>query len=117
IAAGALRAQSEDVVFVQIEAQPTLAQAQTAARNYAAKLDDVNGFDIGGGWYAVALGPYRRIDAEQVLRAFRAEGSIPRDSFVALPGTYRQQFWPIGGAALAPAVTSQPVVPAATPEP
>ena len=93
-------AQAEDVVWVQIEAQPTLAQAQASARTYAATLEDVNGFAIGGGWYAVVLGPYRREDAEQVLRVYRTEGSIPRDSFIAFTTSFRQQFWPVGASTL-----------------
>lgn len=95
----------EAQVWVQIEAQPNLTEAQSRIRDYSASLEDLNGFTMDGGWYALALGPYSRDDAEQVLRVLRREGKIPRDSYIALPRTYGQQFWPIG------AVTSSAVVP------
>ena len=110
----ALHAQQEGV-WVQVEAQPNLAEATARARVYAADLPDVNGFSVGGGWYAIALGPYARTDAEQVLRVYRAEGVIPRDSYIALSSTFRQQFWPIGANVLDRGVVEAPAV--ATPAP
>jgi peptidoglycan hydrolase-like protein with peptidoglycan-binding domain len=106
MAALAVQAQ-EDVVWVQIEAQPSLNEAQIATRRYAATLADVNGFSLGRGWYAIALGPYRRDEAERVLQVYRAEGVIARDSYIAESRDYQQQFWPIGANLLA-----QPTVPA-----
>lgn len=106
MAAPAVQAQ-EDVVWVQIEAQPSLNEAQIATRRYAATLADVNGFSLGRGWYAIALGPYRRDEAERVLQVYRAEGVIARDSYIAESRDYQQQFWPIGANLLA-----QPTVPA-----
>lgn len=109
-------AQDNAVVWVQVEARPSLAQAQDRARVYAAELPDVNGFAMGSGWYAIALGPYARSDADQVLRVYKSEGSIPTDSFVAYSSSFRQQFWPVGEnvlnrGALEPAATT------AVPEP
>jgi peptidoglycan hydrolase-like protein with peptidoglycan-binding domain len=103
-------AQDNDVVWVQIEAQPSLAEAQDRARAYAARLPDVNGFAMGSGWYAIALGPYVREDANQVLRVYRAEGTIPRDSFIAFSSSFRQQFWPVGENLLNRGVLAPPVV-------
>ena len=110
---------AEDVVWVQIEAHPTLATAQDRVRDFAAELDDVTGFSLGNGWYAIALGPYRPEDARQVLRVYRAEGVIPRDSYIAESSAYAQQFWPIGAnvlnrGAVPPQVTQTPT---ADPEP
>ncbi|MEL6887595.1 MAG: serine protease [Pseudomonadota bacterium] len=121
VLAGAALAQQEGV-WVQVEAQPNLTDATTRARAFAADLPDVNGFALGGGWYGIALGPYARTDAEQVLRVYRAEGVIPRDSFIALPGSFRRQFWPIGANVLNRGVidvpdTVAPAVPAAPAEP
>lgn len=99
VAPGA-RAQQGEPVWVQIEAQPSLAEARTRIRDYASQLEDVNGFSLGGGWYAVALGPYVRDDAESILRSLRLQGMIPRDSYIARSSDYRQQFWPIGANAL-----------------
>ena len=112
----------DDVVWVQIEAQPTLAEAEARARAYAADLPDVNGFSLGGGWYGIVLGPYARNDAEQVLSVYRAEGSIPRDSFIAFTRNFGRQFWPVGASALnqpatpAPQVDTQTIAPAPEPE-
>ena len=100
LAAPGARAQENDPVWVQIEAQPSLAEARARIRDYAARLEDVNGFSLGGGWYAVALGPYARDDADSILRSLRLQGLIPRDAYIARSSDYRQQFWPIGANAL-----------------
>lgn len=104
----ALAQRADDIVWVQIEAQPNLTAATERAQDYAARLQDVNGFSLGRGWYGIALGPYRRADAEQVLRVYRAEGAIPSDSFIALPGTYGAQFWPADPAAAGRADPASP---------
>ena len=107
---GAAQAQQRTgAVWVQIEAQPSLSQARESIRDYATRLQDVNGFSLGAGWYAIALGPYAPQDAERVLQVYRAEGVIPRDSYIAASSDYQQQFWPIGandlsGSALVPAI-------------
>lgn len=106
--AGAVFAQNE-AVWIQVEAQPSLNAATERARIYAADLPDVNGFALGGGWYGVALGPYARTDAEQVLRVYRSEGVIPRDSYIALSSSFRQQFWPVGANVLNRGVVQAPV--------
>ncbi|MEX0370656.1 MAG: peptidoglycan-binding domain-containing protein, partial [Tateyamaria sp.] len=98
-------------VWIQIEAQPSLTAATDRARIYAADLPDVNGFALGGGWYGIALGPYARQDAEQVLRVYRAEGVIPRDSYIALGSAFRQQFWPVGANVLNRGAVQAPVQP------
>ncbi|QYX58504.1 trypsin-like peptidase domain-containing protein [Roseovarius sp. SCSIO 43702] len=97
----AAQGSDEDLVWVQIEAQPSLAQVNEALRRRAAQLQDVNGFQLNANWYAVALGPYRPEDAEQVLRVLRAEGRIPRDSYIAESSDYARQIWPVGSTVLA----------------
>ena len=107
----------QDTVWIQVAARPTLASANQEARAFAAKIPDVAGFSLGGGWYGVLIGPYTRQDATRVLQVYRAEGQIPRDSFIALPNNLRNQFYPLGDGA---AQATQPVqVPeaTATPEP
>lgn len=86
----------EDIAWVQIEAQPSLTIAQQRAQLYGQDMQDVNGFALGGGWYAVALGPYTRVDAENVLRVYRSEGMIPTDSFLSESNAFQSQFWPVG---------------------
>ncbi len=117
-------AQDEPLVWVQIEAQPSLTQAQASVRRYAADLPDVNGFSLGTGWYAIALGPYRPDEALRVLQVYRAEGVIARDSYIAENSAYERQFWPIGANFLEQptlAAPDQPPViaqePAPVPEP
>jgi len=82
-------------VFIQIESQPTLAEARARARSYARELPDVNGFAVGRGWYGIALGPYGIDEAAR------------RDSYIAEIDDYGQRFWPAGAGPLAPA-TPQP---------
>lgn len=103
----------EEQVWVQIEAQPNLAEAQARIRDYSVALSDLNGFAMSGGWYALALGPYSREDAEQVLRVLRSEGQIPRDSYIAFSSAYGQQIWPIGVTQQTAEVTAPVTAPAA----
>lgn len=99
---------AEDIVWVQIEAHPSLRSATDRAQDYSAGLQDVNGFALGGGWYGIALGPYRRGDAEIVLRSYRVEGRIPNDSYLADSDRYGQQFWPVGANVLSRGTTLTP---------
>ncbi|WP_204115485.1 serine protease [Shimia biformata] len=96
---GAASAQ-EDTAFVQIEAQPSLTIATERAQLYGTDLQDVNGFSMGGGWYAIALGPFSRADAENVLQVYTAERIIPRDAFITTQADYQSQFWPVGANVL-----------------
>ncbi len=108
-------ASAQEVVWVQIEAHPSLRIAQQRAQAYAGALPDVNGFSLGGNWYGLVLGPYTRPDAERVLRAYRANRSIPSDSFIALSSGLRQQFWPVGANVLGRAGVPAPQLDNATP--
>ncbi|WP_264212762.1 trypsin-like peptidase domain-containing protein [Leisingera thetidis] len=103
---------SRDAVWIQIAARPSLREAEGEARTYAARLPDVSGYALGGGWYGVVLGPYARDDAERVLQVYRAEGQIPRDSFIAFQRNLRGQFYPVAADA---AASAQPAP--APPEP
>lgn len=98
---------AQQTVWVQVEAKRSLAEAQARARDYAGALRDVNGFITNGGWYAIAIGPFARPEADQVLNRLSATGQIPRDSYIAFSNSYRRQFWPVGAASL----TAQPVTP------
>jgi len=86
----------QDTVWIQVAARPTLASANQEAQVFAAKIPDVAGFSLVGGWYGVLIGPYTREDANRVLQVYRSEGQIPRDSFIALPNNLRNQFYPLG---------------------
>lgn len=88
---------AQDVVYIQIEAKPSLAEIQTRLQAYSATLDDVNGFALGAGWYGIALGPFSRSRADALLISMSARGVIPRDSYIASPAEYVQRFWPQRG--------------------
>ena len=106
--------QAQSAAWIQVEAQPTLSQATERAQDYSTIFGTVNGFALGTGWYAIALGPFSPDEAAETAARLRSQGSIPPDSFVADGGNYRQQFWPVGAGA---AVTAQPLaLPPATPD-
>ncbi|KUJ79917.1 serine protease [Ruegeria profundi] len=111
----AVSAQQDAGVWVQVEAHPSLREAQERAQAYANVLPDVNGFRLNSGWYAIVIGPYLRSDADQVLRVYRAEGQIPADSYITFTSAMGQQFWPIGANILNRGVVTPPVDP--TPQP
>ena len=103
---------------MQIEALPSLAEATDRARAYDTLLDDVSGFSLGGGWYGIAVGPYRRADAQLVRRSYVRDGLVPRDSFIQQSSRFRQQFWPLGANVLDTGVIDAPggVTPGASEE-
>jgi len=111
-AAGA-RAQNDDS-WVQIEARPTLAEAQDRATAYSGAFGNVAGFRLSSGWYAIALGPYPADEAARQLALLRGERLIPGDSFIPPSGTFGARFWPADPATSAVAAAAAPP-PAATP--
>ena len=83
--------------YVQIEAHPSRAEALSRAEGYAVTLEDVNAFQLSRRWFGVALGPFASpAAAEARLRALRAAGRVPRDSYVEAPGRYGARVWPPG---------------------
>lgn len=100
-------------VWVQIEAQPTLREAEERARAYAGVFPNVNGFAMETGWYAIVLGPFARPEADRQLRLLKGERLIPADSFIAFPGQFGARFWPVGAAAIREPAPS----PVPTPDP
>lgn len=97
-------------VWVQIKARPSLTEATVEAQRYAQDLEDVNGFALGGGWYAIAIGPFDRVTADRRLRDLRRRNLIPRDSYITFSSAFDEQFWPLNtslGAAPAVAATEE----------
>jgi peptidoglycan hydrolase-like protein with peptidoglycan-binding domain len=108
----------EASVWVQIEAQPTLAEAQDRAQAWSALFPETGGFRLRSGWYAVMLGPYPEVEARARLASLRQDGLIPRDSFIAFPRDFGTRFWPPEGVApTPPAATPEAVAVAPEPEP
>lgn len=83
-------------VWLQIEARPNEALATERAQDYATRLDNVVGFRLGSGWYAIALGPYDAAIAPSALSQLRISGAIPRDAFIADGSAFGQRFYPDG---------------------
>lgn len=107
--------------WVQIEAQPTLRDAEERARAYAGAFPNVAGFELASGWYAIVIGPFPAGEAPGQLQRLRDERLIPSDSYVADPAQFRGRFWPVGpdtasasGAAAEAAAPAVPPAPEAT---
>ena len=83
-------------VWVQIEAHSSAIEAEQQARFYGATIADVNAFAVGGGWYAVTIGPLDEEDAENQLLKLRAAGAIPQNSFISRGANFEQKIWPVG---------------------
>ncbi|KAJ54209.1 hypothetical protein ACMU_03745 [Actibacterium mucosum KCTC 23349] len=101
---------AQGTTWIQVEAHPTLREAEGRARAYSNAMDNVAGFRAGTGWYVVAIGPFTPDAAATELRLLVRGGLIPADSYLADSQAFRQQFWPVGAAAAAPAATPQPQV-------
>ena len=100
-------AQSQQA-WVQVEAYPSLAEAEARARVYGSLFTNVNGFALQSGWYAIALGPFAPDEAQRQLELLRGERLIPGDSYIAEAGRFRGQFWPVGAALSDPGSTTTP---------
>ncbi len=105
----------QDVAWVQLQAQPDLSAARAAAQRFSTDLPDIAGFSLGGGWYAIVMGPYTLADAQEVLRVYQAEGRIASDSYLQFTPRLGAQFWPQGADILGrglvdPVTTVTPLV-------
>ena len=96
LVAGASTAQ--DLRWIQIEAQPSLLEAETRARIFAQEFADTQAHSIGSGWYAITLGPLPEDQANLRMSQLRQRAAIPRDSFLSVGTNYRQRIFPIGPA-------------------
>jgi peptidoglycan hydrolase-like protein with peptidoglycan-binding domain len=94
--------QSQDQVWIQIEAKPNLADAQDRAAAWQAMFDDVQGYRIGSGWHVIALGPFTRADAETRLAGLLRENLVPRDSYITDGRSFEGSFWPTDAAPATP---------------
>lgn len=110
-----LGAEAQQSVWVQIEARPTLAEAEERARAYAGVFPNVAGFAMTTGWYAIALGPWPLPEAERQLGVLKGERLIPADSYIAFGNRFGRQFWPVAGAAAAGETAPAPAIVSAPP--
>lgn len=95
--------QAQENVWIQIEAKPSLTEAEDRAQAWTAMFDGVNGFVLNSGWHVIALGPFARPEAEARLADLLRENLVPADSFISDGRTYRESFWPVGSVQTEPA--------------
>ena len=93
---------AQDQVWVQIEAMPTLRDAEDRARAYASAFPNIAGFRLRSGWYGIVIGPYGVEAGAAKLVELTRENLVPQDSYLADGSDFRHQFWPIGGQVLPP---------------
>ncbi|PTW51322.1 serine protease [Rhodovulum kholense] len=108
----ALPAAAQDRAWVQVEAHPTLREAEERARAYAAILPDVGAYRLNSGWYTIAVGPFPSAEAE--LARFKAGGLVPADTFIADGTNYERRVWPVGAEAGTPSTEAPVTAPPAT---
>ena len=95
---------AQERVWVQVEAHPSLAVSERSAERYARGLDNVGGYTLSSGWYAIAIGPFTENAARDALSRLIGSGAIPGGAFLVDGTGFRQQFFPVGAnALLAPA--------------
>ena len=102
-----LNAGAQQSVWVQVEAQPTQAQAEDRARIYANRIDGVAGFKLPGRWHAIVIGPFDASVAPGELNRLKLSGQVPSDAYIVDGRSFQEQFWPAAGA-----ITVQPLEPA-----
>lgn len=90
--------------WIQVEAQPTRAEAEDRARAYTALFPETEGFQLRSGWYAIMLGPYPEDEAARQAQALLVEGLIPADSFLAFERDFGPRYWPPEGETATPEV-------------
>ena len=107
-------AAAQETAWLQIAARPTASEAIELADAYSGTLQDVESYALSSGWFAIALGPYGRAEAESMLRRLLNSGAVPGDAFVSDGGNYQARIWPVGGpvVAAAPAAPVEPAGPA-----
>lgn len=84
---------AQDTGWIQIEAKPSLIQAEERAKELAQRFDDIAAHSLGSGWYAISMGPFPRDQAQAILDDLKSQGAVPSDSFVSTGQNYRQQVW------------------------
>ncbi|MEI6800599.1 MAG: serine protease [Pseudomonadota bacterium] len=95
---GVAQAQQQKV-WVQIDTQPTLSAAMDRARAYGALLDQVQGYALPSGFYAVVLGPMAFDSAVATMHSLLAQNMIAADSALDDGTAFGAQFWPVGAHA------------------
>ncbi len=93
--------------WVQIEALPSLSEAESRARAYAGVFPNVAGFELSSGWYGIMIGPFAPNEAARQIDLLKGERLIPRDSYIPENDRLRQRFWPVGAGAIVTAPAAE----------
>lgn len=113
---------AQDAV-IRIEAKRGPEAAAAAAAGWGERFDNVVTFPLAQNWIAIAIGPLSEAEANAQIQQLKAAGTIPGDSFVAVPSG-NVTLTPAAGQAIpdaAPAeagseaVQAQPAPPAIAP--
>ncbi len=94
-------ASAQQMLWIQLEAHPTRADALGRAPEFAAAFDDVAVFALPSGWHAIAIGPQTREAARARLADLLGQGRIPADSYIVSQTRYAARVWPDAGGASA----------------
>ena len=85
VAAGLPVAAFAQDAVIRIEAKRGPEAAANAAAAWGERFDNVVTFPLAQNWIAIAIGPLSEADANIQLQQLKAAGTIPGDSFVAVP--------------------------------
>ncbi len=107
-------ASAQERRWIQVEALPGIARANSRAAAFQESFPNVWGYGLPSGWFGIVLGPYDEAEVGGILARLKAGGEIPSDSYITDGREFRDQFWPEGGSA--PALAASVPETATTPE-
>ncbi len=81
-------------VWIQIDAQRALSDAEARAELYEPLFSNLKGYQFDTGWYGLAIGPYDEPEAKNLLVNLINGNQIPVDSYVTRGANFTRVFWP-----------------------
>ncbi|MFB0994590.1 MAG: peptidoglycan-binding protein, partial [Paracoccaceae bacterium] len=86
--------QTPNKVWIQVDAQRTLPQAEARATLYESSFPNLKGYRLDTDWYVLAIGPFKKDEANKLLAQFIYASKIPMDSYVTKGLNFTEVFWP-----------------------
>ena len=74
--------QAQQDIWIQIEAHSNLTDAEARANVLAGQVSPLEGYRLGSGWYALAIGPLSPGQAPRELGRLLVTRQIPQDSYL-----------------------------------
>lgn len=96
LSALATSAFAAEITYIHIRTEGSLRKAFDQLEKFTAFLPDVNGFFLGNGEYAIALGPYEKSEAQIFLQGMQSSGILPGESYLEKPARYGDRVWHMG---------------------